>query len=171
MNEVFPDFETTDFFQAPLGSVGWISRSSGVLLCFVAAHHRDEKARSLVILSGPAGKPTPLFADNWSNRQCLLLRAAVRFEIDPVSVGQRLNEHWETSGVLVSVGNHLFLRVVVPQDFRDEFVLVDVETGELFLESTPENPWVFPTWRIWIRDPARAVDISLFSFDALSKQK
>jgi hypothetical protein len=166
MCDSFPAVETVSMKDAEPGSIVRISRYDGPKLALVT----DETVngvRSFIWLNPNfQNKPTVIFAENWrTDPSVLQYKTKPRFElgtadgeIDPTG-----HNSWDVIGVLVSIGNDLFIRAA-QEEFYGRYKLINVRTGSIYSDRLPDTLWTFLSWQLWLRDPIKQCDALLTAF-------
>ena len=90
---------------------------------------------------------------------------------DPEWVDINGNRWWDDNGVIVAIGDQLYLRAHPEDLFMRSAVLVNIETGDLFDGQTSNGRfWSFAAWRILLPRPnPPAIDTLLEYRAAVSK--
>jgi hypothetical protein len=167
MNDVFPSVSTVSVKDAEAGSIISVPRAGGSVLALLTDHLTDG-VRSFVWLNAKfQDRPPVIFAEKWRNEEsALCYNGNIRFELGTAEdeIDARGNRFRETSGVIVSVGDDLFIRAAPQDDFYDTYRLINIRTGSIFPDSPPSNVWSFLSWRLWVRDSVADRDLMLTEF-------
>lgn len=145
MNNAFPSVSTVLLEDATAGSIIKIARSDGAKLALVTDHFVNG-TRSFVWLNPNfRDRPAVIFAQNWRNDPSVLQYLSnTRFDLG--SANEELDpsgrNYWQTPGVIVSIGDQLFIRAA-PQD--DDFYggtkLVNIRNGSVYSDRPPDTLW------------------------------
>lgn len=167
MNEVFPSVYTVSTADAEPGTILKIPRSEGALLA-LAVEAKNGNGCTLVILnSTDPNRPPVFFVDNWRNENsCLAYKGPFHFEISVVDADTDFRGHkwWETTGVIISIKDQLYIRAVHVDAMRGSFLHVNVQTGKIFTDQIPNDVWSFGAWQLWLRDSYKR-HLSIFEFN------
>jgi hypothetical protein len=116
-----------------------------------------------------AGRPPATFAENWRSEMSVLqYDSQPRFEIahSPEHLDPIGHNFWHASGVIVSLGQSLFIRAADPDNFRDHHRLVNISDGSVYEKEPPREMWTFLSWNLVVRDPDRQSETILAQFSA-----
>jgi hypothetical protein len=164
MNNVFPSVSTVSINDAESGTIVKLPRVHGAILALVTDHSTNG-ARSIVWLNSMArDRPSVLFIENWQNEESALrYNDAIWFDLGMADdeVDARGQRSWEMPGVILSIGDELFIRAAPYDAFRDQDKLVNIRTGRIFSSRPPNDMWSFLSWRLLLRDPAANIDLTL----------
>ncbi len=173
MNDVLPMVSTVSLKEAEPGSIVKIARSDGPKLALVTDHFAGG-VRSLVwLIPNFQNRPPVIFAENWRNDSSVLYYGSnIRFELGTANdeLDPNGRNFWETPGVIVSIGNDLFIRAAPQDEIYDMHKLVNVRNGSVYSERPPNSLWTFLSWQLWIRDPVAHCDLMLTEFRATIKK-
>jgi hypothetical protein len=170
MNEIFPNLESVSLSAAPSGSVVKIPRfrRDGYIVLITDAP-ADKGSRSVVFLNADfADRPPVVFMDNYRDMDaCLSYKSKVHFEVsmETKDIDATGRDWFEVTGVIVLIGDQFYIRAAPYSAFGYPYQYVNVQTGALFSQQMPNDVWTFGSWKIWIRDPIRDREFSIFSFN------
>ncbi|UFZ05399.1 hypothetical protein LQG66_03530 [Bradyrhizobium ontarionense] len=171
MADFFPIFATTSLRNASPGSVVLVPRHKGPKLALVTDQIVNN-ARSFVwITPNFPGKPPAIFEENRRDEPSVLqFTSPVRFELkhEPDKLDPTGRDYWYTPGVIVCIGEDLFIRAVPGENFYDVYKLINIRDGTVYNGEPLSQMWTFLTWELWIRDPNKLCDKVLAAFDARS---
>jgi hypothetical protein len=173
MADVFPALATISLIDAEPGSIIKIGRFDGPRLALVTDHIKNG-VRSFVWLNPNfQNRPSAIFAENWQNDTSVLQYCGnVSFDLeigdDGLDPGGR--HFWETPGVLVSIGNDLFIRAAPEEEIYGRHKLINVRNGSVHSGRTPDSLWTILSWQLWIRDSLGQRSFMLTEFRATRKK-
>ena len=110
-------------------------------------------------------EPQVMFAQNWRFLEpCLCFGGKIRFEvgIGADEVDETGQNWWRTPGVIVSVGDALFVRAGA-YNFGPS-ALVNVQTGALITDQLPSSLFTFGSWKLCLRDETKERNLELCRF-------
>ncbi|MHC1946491.1 hypothetical protein IF803_19085 [Bradyrhizobium sp. UFLA06-06] len=167
MSDVFPSFTVLPLKDALPGSIVRIGRYDGCKIALVT-NHVVNGTRSFVWLNpGFKNRAPVIFAENWQNDSPVLqYTCEARFELGMADDDIDPSGHnvWETAGVIVAIGDELFIRAAPYDDFYAYLRLVNVRDGSVYAGELPRGLWTFLSWQLWIRDTAKAGHFMLTEF-------
>jgi hypothetical protein len=173
MNTVFPLISSTRLADAKPGSIIRFFRSDESLFALVT-NQKTAKTPALVLLNAKFNdRPPVLFADSWRDENCIDYNNEAHFEIGTTDelTDPRGNEWWETAGTIVLIGDKLLIRAVEFQNYGfSQCLLIDIQTGELFTDSVPNDTYAFGKWSLTIRTD-RNQRLELCSFQVAKRQR
>ena len=164
-----PQVCTARLSDAKPGSILKVPRSGGPLLVLVTDLVAGDGRRAVVVLNGKLpNRPSVFFADNWSDiDSCLVYKMKLHFELTNIEteIDPRGHEWREIAGVIVLIDDQLYIRVAPQDSFYDNFRLINIQSGAVLSQQTPNNVWSFGRWCLWLRDsiPERHVKLLEFS--------
>jgi hypothetical protein len=168
MNDVFPLISTVSIKETEAGSVVKIPRLDNPLLALVTDDVMNN-ARSIVWLNAKMpDRPSVIFAENWRNEEAVLrYNGNIRFDLGMADneIDARGGKFWETPGVMVSIGDDLYIRAAPLDNFYGSYKLVNIRTGSVFPKHPPSNLWSFLSWRLYLRDSVTDREITLMQFN------
>jgi hypothetical protein len=172
MNDIFPQVSTVLLAEATPGSIIRVPRYGESIIALVSDESIDE-IRSIVMLNARIqGLSKVVFSRKWrlDDGPYLCYRGKIRFEIgmDPTGIDERGQHWWETPGVLVSIGDQLFIRAA-PTECGYSTSLINVQTGAVFSAKPPSRSCTFGSWELCVRDELTDRCIELYRFK-ISKQ-
>lgn len=169
MNDVFPSVSTVSIKSTEAGSIVKIPRSDNPILALVT-DHLTKDVRSIVWLNAKIPqRPSIMFAENWRNEEAALrYNDSIRFElgITDNDVDAKGNKSWETHGVIVSIGDELYIRAAPQDSFYGSYRLINIRNGSVFEGYPPNDSWSFLSWRLCLRDSIANRDVVLMEFDS-----
>jgi hypothetical protein len=173
MNVVFPSVSTVSVKDTEAGSIVKIHRSGSQTLALLT-NHFTKNVRSFVWLNAKIPeRPSVMFAENWRNEDTTLrYNDDIRFElgIADTEVDPRGSKSWEAHGVIVSIGDELYIRAAPQDSFSGHYRLVNIRNGSIFEGQPPNDMWSFLTWKLCLRDSITNRDVILMDFDSRIQQ-
>jgi hypothetical protein len=173
MNDIFPSVSTVSINDTEAGSIVKIPRSDNPILALVT-DHLTEGSRSVVWLNAKIPqRPSIMFAENWRHEKTTLrYNDNIRFELGIADneVDPRGSKSWETHGVIVSIGDELYIRAAPQDNFYGHYRLINIRNGSVFEGHPPNDTWSFLKWKLCLRDSIANHDVVLMEFDSRAKQ-
>lgn len=168
VSNIFPMMRTASINEVHAGSIISFPRSD-ILIHALTTDRTSNGCRTLVLLNRPieGGRRIVSYIENWRDPENVLVyEGKPRFEINERQVDPRDTRSWETPGVLVLIGDRIFIRALQPDNHFEGFKLIDIQSGSVLVGQQPRNSWTFLTWELWIRDPLGCNHRQLFNFSA-----
>jgi hypothetical protein len=172
MNEVFPQVRTVLLAEATPGSILRIPRFEASMIAIVTDHSIDG-TRSVVLLNAHIPNlPSVVFAQKWRLIEPYLCYSGkIRFEMgmNTDEMDELGHEWWQTPGVIVSIGDQLFIRAA-PSEFGFRHTLINIQTGAIFAGDPPNSLFTFGNWKLSVRDDTAERSFELCSFKAVKRK-